>query len=154
MAAAALISLTDADQSAAWRRSRLCARKYARTGNPLYAWEAIAIALKTQLPLPRGVGDYLVRVASRLGEPISEESEASPKARVFEALEIASSGGPSVFEQRRRLDADQALAGVAYALQLRGEALSAADALESLGRDPDSLERQKRRRTKPAKFCP
>lgn len=147
-----MASASDAEQSRAWRASRLAARRFRESGgNPLFLWRAVAIALGAGIPAPRAALDYLQRVADRLGTEVGTPIQR-PAAHVLRALELAGRG-PSAFERRRRFERDRDLRKAAADIQ-RAAGGAIADALEHLGRDPDSLARQARRRTKVADSCP
>lgn len=145
-------TVSDAEQSLAWRASRRAARRFRESGgNPLYLWQCVALCIEASIPYPVAARNYLARVAARLGVP-GEARISKPGAFVMAALELAGKG-PSAFERRRRFEIDVAVASMAASIR-RAPGLGYADALEHAGRDPDSLARQRRRRTKVAKTCP
>lgn len=149
-----MVTVSDAQQSAAWRASRRAARRYRESGNnPLYLWESAAIAMAAGIPPPVVVGKYLERVAARLGASV-EVKVPRPAALVMAALEL-DGRGPSAFERRRRFERDRIIASMAETLR-QASSLTLNDALEHQGRDPESLARQKRRRrrTSVGDTCP
>jgi hypothetical protein len=138
----------DLARSRAWLACRRAARRYEQTNNPLFAWEAAALALGAGMPLPEAVQAYLVRIAQRLGAPPGGRI-TRPAQHVVRCLELGGRG-PSAFDRRRRFERDLVVAHAAAALHrniglLRRDALQRAG--EDAGRDAESLERQARRRT-------
>lgn len=136
----------DLQQARAWRASRLAAKRYRATGNPLYAWRCAGIALRHGLPMPSKVLEYVAVSAERLGAapkmPVSR-----PQAHIASCLGMAGPG-PSVFQQLRRYEDDLLVRQIAARARanlglLGSDAL--AIAAEDAGREPDSIARQARR---------
>jgi hypothetical protein len=104
----------------------------------------------TGLPLPSSAKAYLQRVAKTLGGPPPPKMNSQARF-VLEALEFYSPGGRSVFSQRYSYERDLHLQRLTKTLN----SFQRDQALEDLGRDPDSLKRQQRRkRTKLGMLCP
>jgi len=147
-------------QAISKRQLAWAAEQFKLTGNPLYAWNAINMAMNAGARLPAAVRAYLLRVARSLGN-LKAEPGRDIARYVLQAVELRTDGGPSYFAQRKKREKLRAVVHRAALLAKQYEGEKAApsrsfdDALERAAMDADmdadSIKRQARRQKRRTK---
>jgi hypothetical protein len=92
----------DQARAKAFKTAQVAMRNHARSGNPLYLFEAAGACLEADMPLPEEARIHVANALIALGKTQGKLNNS--KTIVFECLGINRKAGPSVFIARQKFE--------------------------------------------------